>query len=290
MFYLNDTNGNNMKKYILIGFVMALLIVPTVDATAYSDKIQTASKDFTHTVFAEECTATWCPNCPYGAEALYNIYQSGDYPFYYVALVNDMNPIAKQRNQDYSFGFVKVFAFPTIYFDGGNTNFVGRESNTLLTEAQYRPLIEQEGARTPTQPITMTSTVTWEGNAKLTVTITIKNEGIRPYFGKCRSYVTEIVSRWNNNLGNPYHFALLDYAVNKYVYLSPKNTATITGTFDGNTNHGNQTFADITEDNIMVVSALFNWQPHYRTGYQSDQYNQKYFAYFVDQATAATPT
>ena len=164
------------------------------------------------------------------------------------------------------------------------------EKGTPLTEAQYRPLIEQEGARTPTQPITMTSSVTWDGNAKLTVTITIKNEGTRPYFGKCRSYVTEIVSRWNNNLGNPYHFALLDYAVNKYVYLSPKNTATITGTFDGNANHDNQTFADITQDNIMVISALFNWQPHYRTGYQSNQYNQKYFAHFVDQATAATPT
>jgi thiol-disulfide isomerase/thioredoxin len=279
-----------MNKYILIGFVTTLLIVSAVNAIANSEKIQPASTDFTHTVFAEECTATWCPNCPYGAEALYNIYQSGDYPFYYVALVNDMNPIAQERNREYSFGLIKVFAFPTIYFDGGDTNFVGRDSNALLTEARYRPLIEQEGARTPTQPITMTSSATWDGNAKLTVTITIKNEGARPYFGKCRSYITEIVSRWKNNLGNPYHFALLDYAVNKYVYLSPKNTATITGTFDGNVNHGNQTFADITQDNIMVISSLSNWQPHYRTGYQSVQYTQKYFAHFVDQATATTPT
>ena len=279
-----------MNKHILIGFVTTLLIVSAVNAIAYSEKIQPASTDFTHTVFAEECTATWCPNCPYGAEALYNIYQSSNYPFYYVALVNDMNPIAQERNREYSFGLIKVFAFPTIYFDGGNTNFVGRESTTPLTEAQYRLLIEQEGARTPSQPITMTSSVTWDGNAKLTITITIKNEGNLPYFGKCKSYVTEIVSRWNNNFGNPYHFALLDYAVNKYVFLLPENTEIITGSFDGNVNHGNQTFADITQDNIMVVSALFNWQPHYRTGYQSNQYNQKYFAYFVDQATAVIPT
>jgi len=279
-----------MKKYILIGFVMTLLIVSTVNAMAYNDTIQTTSTDFTHTVFLEECTATWCPNCPYGAEALYNIYQSGDYPFHYVALVDDMNSIAKDRNRDYSFGFIKGYAFPTVYFDGGSTNFVGRESTVPLTEAQYRPLIEQEGARTPKQPINMTSSVTWDGNAKLTITITIKNEGNLPYFGKCRSYVTEIVSRWNNNLGDPYHFALLDYAVNKYVFLLPKITKTITGSFDGNTNHGNQTFGDITQDNIMVISSLSNWQPHYRTGYQSDQFTQKYFAHFVDQATAATPT
>ncbi len=279
-----------MKKCILIGFVIMLLMVSTVNAIPYNEEIQTTSEDFTHTVLVEECTATWCPNCPYAAEALYNIYQSGDYPFYYVALVNDMDTVANERNREYSFGFVKVFAFPTIYVDGGDTNFVGRENTAELTEAQYRPLIEQEGARTPKQPINMTSSVSWDGDAKLTISITIKNEGNLPYFGKCRSYVTEIVSRWNNNFGDPYHFALLDYAVNKYVLLMPKVTKTITGTFDGTANHGNQTFGDITQDNIMVISALFNWQPHYRTGYQSGQYNQKYFAHFVDQATAATPT
>ena len=279
-----------MKKYILIGFVMMLLIVSSANAIAYDEKIQTSSKAFTHTVFVEECTATWCPNCPFAAEALYNIYQSGDYPFYYVALVNDMSSIANQRNREYSFGFVKVFAFPTIYVDGGDTNFVGRESTVALTETQYRSLIEQEGARTPKQPINMTSSVSWDGDAKLTITITIKNEGTLPYIGKCRSYVTEIVSRWKDNTGDPYHFALLDFAVNKYIILMPKITKTIIGTFDGNADHGNQTFGDITQDNIMVISALFNWQPHYRTGYQSGQYNQKYFAHFVDQATAGTPT
>lgn len=279
-----------MKKYVMIGFVLTLLIISTANAATNNDTaIQPTFTDFTHTVFAEECTATWCPNCPFGAEALYNIYQSGDYPFYYVSLVNDMNSIAKKRNQDYSVGFIKIYAFPTIYFDGGDTNFVGRESNTSLTEAQYRSLIEQEGARTPTQPISMNSSVTWDGNAKLTITLNIRNDGTRLYFGKVRSYVTEIVSRWNNNLGDPYHFALLDYALNNYVLLFPKKTKTLIGTFDGTAIHGNQTFEDISQENIMVLSALFNWQPHYRTGYQDDQYNQKYFAHVVDQATAATP-
>jgi thiol-disulfide isomerase/thioredoxin len=280
-----------MKKCILIGFVMLLLIVSSVNAIAYNDEeTQTTSNAFTHTVLAEECTATWCPNCPFAAEALYNIYQSGDYPFYYVALVNDMNTIANERNREYSFGFVKVFAFPTIYVDGGDTNFIGRESTVALTEAQYRSLIEQEGARTPKQPINMTSSVSWDGDAKLTVTLTIKNEGNLPYIGKCRSYVTEIESRWDDNSGDPYHFALLDYAVNKYVILMPKVTKTIIGTFDGKANHGNETYGDITQDNIMVISAIFNWQPHYRTGYQADQYSQKYFAHYVDQVTAGIPT
>jgi len=279
-----------MKKNILIGFIMMLLISSTVNAISYNNRPQTSSKDFTHTVFAEECTASWCPNCPTAAEALENVYKSGDYPFYYVSLVGDMNPIARNRNRDYSFGIFKVYAYPTVYFDGGNTNFVGHKSTVEETETEYRTLIEEEGQRTPKQPITIESNVTWEGNATITVTISITNEGNFLYFGKLRSYVTEIISRWNDHSGNPYHFALLDYAVNKIVLLKPGKTQEIKGTFDGTEIHGNQTYEDITSDNIMVISAIFHWIPHFRRGYQGERFRQRYFAFIADQATAATPT
>ncbi len=279
-----------MKKYVITGLIITLLIASTVQAISFTVNYDPLPVDFTHTVFAEECTATWCPNCPFAAEALYNIYHSGDYPFYYVALVNDMSRIAQDRNRDYSFGIFKIYAFPTVYFDGGDTNFVGRESTVALTEAEYRTLIEQEGLRTPKQPITMESFVSWDGGAKLTVTVNITNDGSLPYFGKIRSYVTEIVSRWEDNTGDPYHFALLDYAINKYVLLIPKKTKTIIGNFDGTADHGNQTFADITIDNIMVISSISHWVPHYRLGYQSEDYTQRYFAHYSDQATGAIPS
>ena len=48
--------------------------------------------DFMHVVFCEEATATGCPYCPAMSEALCSIYQSGDYPFYFVAMVADVNP------------------------------------------------------------------------------------------------------------------------------------------------------------------------------------------------------
>ena len=287
-----------MKKYLLIGIVLMLLCVTTVNAEPNSenksiienDNIEPEPADFTHTVFAEECTATWCPNCPIATEALYNIYSSEDYPFYYVSLVNDMNPIAKARNLEYAFGFFKIYAFPTVYFDGGSDLMVGRGSNVAETEAEYRTFIEQEGARTPTRAISMDSTVTWEGNAKIEVTITITNNGLLPYFGKLKSYVTEIDSRWINSGGNPYHFALLDYAVNKYVFLWPGIPKTITGTFDGTADHGGQTYEDITQENIMVISSIFNWVPHFRVGYEGQDYTQIFFAYYVDQTTAGIPT
>ena len=40
-----------------------------------------SSADFTHTVFAELSTATWCPYCRYAHAALRNIYANEWYPF-----------------------------------------------------------------------------------------------------------------------------------------------------------------------------------------------------------------
>lgn len=286
-----------MKKQILIGLILTLLIFSTVSAQQIIEPSKSHDKEilslnpanYTHTVLAEECTATWCPNCPTAAEALYNVYNSGEYDFYFVSLVNDMNTIAKKRNQDYSFGIFKIFGFPTVYFDGGNTNMVGHGGTVEATESEYQLLIEQEGQRIPKQPITMDSSVTWEGNAKLTVTIRITNDGNLPYFGRIRSYVTEIESRWLDYAGNPYHYAFLDYAVNKFILLMPGKEKTITGSFDGNKQHGNHTYEDITSDNIMVISSVFHWVPQYRIGYQSDEFTQRYFARVADQTTAATP-
>ena len=55
------------------------------------------TEGFNHTVFIEEGTATSCKFCPDMAYALDSIYQSGDYPFYFVALVEDRNQEAKNR-------------------------------------------------------------------------------------------------------------------------------------------------------------------------------------------------
>lgn len=286
-----------MIKYVSIGLIITLMIASSVNAVSNStdkelselNNFEQGATSFTHTVFAEECTATWCPNCPIANEALHNIYKNSNYSFYYVSLVDDMNPLAKKRNLEYSFGLIKIYAFPTVYFDGGDTNMVGRGRNVEETEAEYSSLIEQEGMRTPNQPLSMDSSVSWDDNAKLTVTVTITNQGNSPYLGKLRSYVTEIESRWVDNKGDPYHFAFLDYAINKFVFLMPGKSKTFTGTFDGISDHGGQTYPDITSDNIMVISTISHWIPHYRTGYQGGKYTQHYFAFYVDQTTAATP-
>ena len=283
-----------MKKYLILGIIFILAFSSYVSAIPINNEkestINIQTTDFTHTVFVEEGTATWCNNCPYAAEALYSIYQSGDYPFYYVALVQDMNSLAKDRMKDYILNLFKAYAFPTVYFDGGDINMVGRGSTVEETEDAYRQIIEEVGARDVTRPITLETQVTWLGDAQITVNVDVTNDGNFFYFGKIRSYITEIESRWINFDGNPYHFGFLDFAIDKPILLFPGQTKEFSVTWDGTETHGNQTFSDITEDNIMIISTISHWIPHHRIGYESDEYTQHYLAHYVDQAISATPS
>lgn len=276
-----------MKKYHCIAFIiLCLMFLQTINISA--DDTQT-SDNFTHTVFAEETTATWCPYCPMVAEALDNVYQSEDYPFYYVSLVDDMNPVSKKRNEQYSFGLYKIYAFPTVYFDGGDINYVGDNDSVQSTENAYRDIIQQVGERTPLQPIDLEIEAIWEENAKIKVTVTATNKGSSLYIGKLRAYVTEIESRWVDFDNNPYHFGLLDFAIDKFVLLLPDKPKTITGVFDGNKDHEGLIFDDIIQENIMVITTISNLFPHYRTGFQNEKYSQKYFSFYVDQTAAVAP-
>jgi glutaredoxin len=277
-----------MKKMILLIVAAILLISPF--AAAISTRMSTtvvqpmknahpANSNFTHAVFIEQGTATWCPNCPNAAEALFSIYNSSDYPFYYVALVYDQTKLAKDR----MYGHYRGFAFPTIFIDGGFSQKVGGASTPQLLEQLYRPVIEEAGARV-VHPLVVTTNVTGHGNAKLDITVTVKNIGTKPYIGILRSYVTEIVSRWHTQTGHPYHFALLDYAIKKIIFLSPQKTQTYTATFDGAAKHGNLTFPDIVDNNIMVISTVTHWQPHMIA---KEQYVGAHLAFYIDQVTGA---
>jgi hypothetical protein len=276
-----------MKKILLLVIATVLFISPFVAATTMtaSDKTQSqgtmpsTTSEFTHTVFIEEGTATWCPNCPNAAEALYSIYNSSDYPFYYVALVYDQTKLGKDR----MYGHYRGFAFPTVFLDGGFSQIVGSSSTPQQTEQLYRPAIEEAGART-VHPLEVTTNVTGHGDAKLDITVTVKNIGTKPYIGILRSYVTEIVSRWHTQTGHPYHFALLDYAIKKIIFLSPQKTQTYTATFDGAAQHGNLTFPDIVDNNIMVISTVSHWQPHMIA---KEQYVGAHLAFYIDQVSGA---
>jgi hypothetical protein len=272
-----------MKKILLI--IMAAILCASPLAAAFtiiitpenipSKSMPSTTMAFTHKVFIEEGTTSWCPNCPNAAEALYSLYNSSEYPFFFVALISNQNPLA----QDRFWGHYRGMAIPTIFLDGGFIQTVGSGTTPEQTEQLYRPLIEDAGERT-VHPLELTTSATGLGDATLDITVTVKNTGTKPYFGFVRSYVTEIVSRWVNYNGDPYHFGFLDYAIKKFVFLGPQKTKTFTMTWDGAAQHGNHTFADITDENIMLITAVAHWQPHI---VEKEQYIGTHFAFYVDQ-------
>jgi len=82
-------------------------------AAAGNTSYNTVSENFTHTVFIEEGTASWCQHCSSMESALLGLYESKLYPFYYVALIYDKSPDAAARlGTDYNF-----IGLPSAFFE-----------------------------------------------------------------------------------------------------------------------------------------------------------------------------
>jgi len=126
----------------------------------------TVNENFTHTVFVEEGTATWCQYCPAMASALLGVYESKLYPFYYVSLIDDKSPDAPVRlRTDYN-----IYGFPSAFFDGGYKVYVGGDSN----QGQYKTRIKQCGKR-DVQELNLTLSVDYIGSGDLKINISITN-------------------------------------------------------------------------------------------------------------------
>lgn len=240
--------------------------------------------DFTHTVFAEFSTATWCPYCKYAHAALKNIYANGWYPFYYVSLVYDENVHAAERLNDLS-----TYYLPTVYFDGGYLVEVGGDPQT--TQGYYNESIIACGAR-QVADVDVSLSVMWMGNATMKIDVSAYNNEVLGYEGYLKVYVTEISSArgWLDTGDHPYTFAFLDYAMNGDIQIEAKDTWQETIIWNGNehTDGNGGTFGDIAADNIMVIAALFNGEWH--QGYAVPPNEQPFDAYYVDDATAAVPS
>jgi thiol-disulfide isomerase/thioredoxin len=108
-----------MKKIIPI-IIVGIFVLSGFGAVALDsddlviEKKDGIERDQTHTVFAEYGTATWCGYCKYAHGALKEIDSEGNYDFFYVSLVDDKNPTAASRNDEYN-----IYGFPTVWFDGG---------------------------------------------------------------------------------------------------------------------------------------------------------------------------
>jgi thiol-disulfide isomerase/thioredoxin len=142
----------------------------TAAATPENTSYNTVTTNFTHTVFVEEVTTTWCPYCPSMGQALYAIYESGDYPWYFAALVYDMNSQAAYRRDEYN-----ISGIPLAFFDGGYKVLQGEHSDETL----YRPLIQACGTR-QVPALNLSVSVTYSADGNLQIAIAITNENLPP--------------------------------------------------------------------------------------------------------------
>ncbi|MCJ2513718.1 MAG: hypothetical protein LN408_04660 [Candidatus Thermoplasmatota archaeon] len=123
-------------------------------------------ENYTHSVLVEEGTATWCPYCPAMANALNNIYITEDYPFYFVALIDDKSPDAAYRVRN----DLHIDGFPSAFFDGGDNVVVGGVDNENL----YKNLISRTGER-EVHELDFTISLDWIGNGELEIDVSITN-------------------------------------------------------------------------------------------------------------------
>ena len=228
----------------------------------FSPSAEISDEQFTHTVFAEEFTATWCVYCPSAAENLMKVYENvPDEPYYddnffFVALITDVNEKAEDRMGD----FPDVTGYPTVIFDGNDEKVSGGQSDT----SNYEQAIDTTGQRDDTD-ISLSIEMNHLGEDKLDISISMTwNEdgsfGDSTFNGYVRAYIVEKVSRYNNYDGDPYHFGFLDYAFDQTVELEPHEKQSLTTIWTGGDHqdkNGND-FSDIEYENINVFVAFFN--------------------------------
>lgn len=194
------------------------------------------SFDTSHTVFGEQGTATWCVHCPSMGYWLKQVV--GD--FIYVALVDDKNNYAAQRNDE-----LGLTGFPTTFFDGGYTSVIGHQYSVTNLQNAYNQCAARD-----VWDVSLDITAAWMGGGQMLVSADVTNNEASSYSGHLHIYVTEIVSRWDDYDGDPYSYAMINnYAINQDVTVSAGSTETITETWSG--------YTDITMNNIKVMGSVF---------------------------------
>lgn len=245
-----------MKK-ILLGSILALmLVIPVASAIDISienksEKPISIMQDFTHTVFVEYGTLTTCPPCVTASAQLYSIYNSGDLDFDYATLVWDEGNV-NVRGRFAALGIVGV---PDVFFDGGYKRILGGQGSEL----PYRNAITQSGER-DVSDIDIALDVTWLGGGKLKIEATVVNNEVEEFNGRIRTYIVEKESRWNDNSGNPYHYAALDIPIDKSLAVVNTGVRPLgeTYTFSKTWRGSLYGFEDITQENIVVIVAVFD--------------------------------
>jgi hypothetical protein len=250
-----------MKKYLISVILALIILMPIIGAgEVFTSEISkefepSSTNESTHTVLIEYVGQTTCGYCTTASSQLSSIYDAGDLDFYYVSMIVDVNPRVFPRVQE-----LGVTGTPDVYFDGGFNNIVGAQTN----EEPYRTAITQSGERV-VPDIDIDVSAEFKGGGTIMISVTVTNNEVDEYNGHLRVYIVEPEARWEYNIGGDIHYGVLDIPIDKSLAMQqgyPKplgESYTFTKTWLG----GLFGFDDITQDNILVIAAVFDGETDY---------------------------
>jgi len=221
--------------------------------------------NYSRFVFIELGTKIVCSECPKISIILNELYNSGDYPFYYVSLPQD-NPKALNRINDYN-----IWGYPTVYIDGGYSTLVGSNIQKSDFEKNITAAVERT-----TPDISIWTNAHWDNQTNIiTVNIQIENQEPSSYQGRLRVYLTELIStKWQ--AGTPMHFSFLDFLINEDIQLSSNDRLSLNKTLNA---------VDLDPENLMLFSVLFSLDT--RNGFSQPPDKNPYQAHYVDAVSAS---
>ncbi len=258
---IGDPSADGSSYYTIM--VMNTPVNPAYDNNSDGDTGNN-TQNSSRFVFIELGTKIVCSECPKISIILNDLYQSGDYPFYYVSLPQD-NPKALARINDYN-----IWGYPTAYINGGYATLVG----SGIQQSDFETNITRAAERL-TPHIFIKTTAYWNNQTNIiTIKAHIENHETTEYQGRLRVYVTELIStKWQ--AGTPMHFSFLDFLVNQDVQIPADDHLFINKTLSA---------SDLDPENLMLFSVLFNAEK--QTGYSQPPDNNAYEAHFVDAVSA----
>jgi hypothetical protein len=229
-----------------------------------NDNNGNTEQNYSRFVFIELGTKIICSECPKISAIINDLYNSGDYPFYYVSLPQD-NPKALIRISDYN-----IWGYPTAYIDGGYTTLVG--SN--IQKSDFEKNITSAAERI-TSHIFISTTAHWDNQTNIiSIHIKVENQEASDYQGRLRVYNTELIStKWQ--AGTPIHFSFLDFLINEDIQISSNDHLSINKTLSA---------SDLDPENLMIFSVLFSTEK--QTGYSQGSDKNPFEAHYVDAVIA----
>lgn len=188
-----------------------------------NDTEEDINEDVSRFVFIEEGTFTNCKFCPDVTEIIHEIYESQEYPIYYVSLVKE-----NERSEDILTDDYNIYAYPTVFIDGGYRVVMGKKDKEV-----YETRITEAYNRDRTNLIV---NITAEYNSNESNTIIsgfVKNIDNQSYTGSLDIYLTEKISTdYRDDKGNAYHFSFIDYVLQENIVLTSNEQKQFSKNFD----------------------------------------------------------